>query len=119
MHTIRDLVGALAHRQGVDAVIVLGRDGILIDSETFEGGAVDTESIAALIPSVIAAADDVGASAARGQLLTAILEYPLGIGMISVLTGEAILLVLVHPGANVGSLLFELRRYREQIAALV
>ena len=34
MATIRDLVGALRQREGVDAAIVLGRDGLLIDSQT-------------------------------------------------------------------------------------
>jgi predicted regulator of Ras-like GTPase activity (Roadblock/LC7/MglB family) len=39
--------------------------------------------------------------------------------VVSVLSAEAILLVLVQPQANVGQLLFELRRNREHMAALV
>jgi predicted regulator of Ras-like GTPase activity (Roadblock/LC7/MglB family) len=35
------------------------------------------------------------------------------------LSPEAILLVLLNPRANIGQLLFELRRNREHIAALV
>lgn len=117
MHTIRELVAALRQREGVDAAVVLGRDGLLIDSQAAES--VDAESIAALVPAVIAAADELGATAVHGQLLTAILEYPLGIAMVSVLTGEAILLVLARQSANLGPLLFELRRHRESIAALI
>ena len=37
----------------------------------------------------------------------------------SALSVEAILVVLVQPTANIGQLLYELRRNREQIAALV
>ena len=33
MASIRDLVAALRQRDGVDAAIVLGRDGLLIDSQ--------------------------------------------------------------------------------------
>src|SRR5919204_79308 len=55
MPTIRDLVGAIRRRDGVDAAVVLGRDGLLIDSETASD--VDAESVAALVPSIVAAAD--------------------------------------------------------------
>jgi predicted regulator of Ras-like GTPase activity (Roadblock/LC7/MglB family) len=36
-----------------------------------------------------------------------------------VLSGDALLLVLAQPNPNLGQLLFELRRNREHIAALV
>jgi predicted regulator of Ras-like GTPase activity (Roadblock/LC7/MglB family) len=51
--------------------------------------------------------------------MTAVLEYQRGLAVVSVLSPESLLLVLVRPGANVGQLLFELRRNREQIASLV
>ena len=117
MPTIRDLVGAIRQRDGVEAAIVLGRDGLLIDSQTADG--LDAENVAAHIPSVISAADEFGKAAGRGTLTTAILEHPGGMAVVSVLTGEAVLLVLVQPTANIGQLLFELRKNREFIASLV
>lgn len=117
MPTIRDLVGALRRREGIDAAVVLGRDGLLIDSDT--APSVDAESVAALIPSVVAAADEYGAHDGRGPLATAVLEYAQGVAVVSVLTHDAILVVLARPEANLGTLLFELRRNRENIAALV
>src|ERR1051325_3093036 len=51
MATIREVVEALGRRTGVDAVVVVGRDGLPIDSRTANG--VDAESVAALLPSVI------------------------------------------------------------------
>ena len=39
--------------------------------------------------------------------------------LIPVLSADAVLFVLVRPQANIGQLLFELRRNREHIAALV
>ena len=117
MPTIRDLVGALRRRDGVDAAVVLGRDGLLIDSETASD--VDAESVAALVPSIVAAADEFGAQSGRGALTTAILEHAHGVALVSVLSNDAILLVLAQPNANVGKLLFELRRHRQNIASLV
>jgi predicted regulator of Ras-like GTPase activity (Roadblock/LC7/MglB family) len=49
----------------------------------------------------------------------AVLEYQRGLAVVSALSPQALLLVLVAPAANVGQLLFELRRNREQIASLV
>lgn len=117
MPTIRDLVGAIRQREGVEAAIVLGRDGLLIDSQAVPN--LDAEDVAAHVPSIISAADELGAAATRGALTTAVLEYPRGIAVVSALTADAVLLVLVAPSANVGQLLFELRRNREHIAALV
>src|ERR1041384_6560188 len=48
MATIRDVVEALNRRAGVDAVVVVGRDGLAIDSRVKDG--VDGESVAALLP---------------------------------------------------------------------
>jgi predicted regulator of Ras-like GTPase activity (Roadblock/LC7/MglB family) len=48
-----------------------------------------------------------------------VLEHRNGLAIVSVLSSEAILLVLVTPRANIGQLLFELRRNRGHIAALV
>jgi predicted regulator of Ras-like GTPase activity (Roadblock/LC7/MglB family) len=117
MPSIRDLVAAIRQREGVEAAIVLGRDGLLIDSQAVAG--LDPEDIAARIPPVIGPADELGAALKRGELLTAVLEHRGGIAIVSAMSSEAILFVLVTPQANIGQLLFELRRNRDHIAALV
>jgi predicted regulator of Ras-like GTPase activity (Roadblock/LC7/MglB family) len=115
MPSIRELVAAIRQREGVDAAVVLGRDGQLIDSET--GPGLDAGGIAARIPAVVVSADQLGAESSRGQLLTAVLEHRDGLALVAVLSAEATLLVLITPRANVGQLLFELRRNREHMAA--
>ena len=117
MASIRDLVAAIRQREGVEAAIVLGRDGLLIDSQAVAG--LDPEDLAARIPPIILSADDLGTAAQRGELLTAVMEHRGGLVIISAMSSEAILFVLVTPQANVDQLLFELRRNREHIAALV
>jgi len=117
MASIRDLVAALRQREGVDAAIVLGRDGLLIDSQAIEG--MNPEDLAARIPPVLTPADELGVAAQRGELVTAVLEMKEGLTIISALSAEAVLVVLVKPSANIGQLLYELRRNRQHIAALV
>jgi predicted regulator of Ras-like GTPase activity (Roadblock/LC7/MglB family) len=117
MPTIRDLVAVIRQREGVEAAVVLGRDGLLIDSQADAG--LDAEDIAAHVPSIIQYADELGVSAARGALATTVLEYERGLAIVSCLSPDAVLLVLVQPTANLGQLLYELRRNRANIAALV
>lgn len=117
MPTIRDLVGAIRQRDGVDAAVVLGRDGLVIDGDVASGLASD--EVAAHVPSILSAADEFGAATGRGGLITAVLEYPGGLAIASAMSPEATLLVLVQPQTNIGQLLFELRRNREHIASLV
>ncbi len=117
MPTIRDLVSALRRRDGVDAAIVLGRDGLLIDGAT--SGDLDAEGIAAHVPPLAFAAMELGHAAARGEFGLMVLEYGAGTAVVTAVTADALLLVLLHPGANLSSLLFDLRLHRAQIAALV
>jgi predicted regulator of Ras-like GTPase activity (Roadblock/LC7/MglB family) len=115
--SIRDLVAAIRQREGVEAAVVLGRDGLLIDGQAVP--ALDPERIAALIPPIIGPADELGAALRRAELLTAVMEYRDGFAIISAISSEAVLFVLLTPQANIGQLLFELRRNRDHIAALV
>jgi hypothetical protein len=115
--SIRDLVAAIRQREGVEAAVVLGRDGLLIDGQAVPG--LDPERMAALIPPIIGPADELGAAIRRAEMLTAVMEYRTGVVIISSMSSEAILFVLCTPKANVGQLLFELRRNRDHIAALV
>jgi predicted regulator of Ras-like GTPase activity (Roadblock/LC7/MglB family) len=117
MPTIRDLVAAIRARDGVEAAVVLGRDGLLIDSQSIPN--LDAEHVGAHVPSIIQFADELGGAAARGNLQTAVLEHERGLAVISCLSADAVLLVLLQPSANLGQLLYELRRNRANIASLV
>jgi predicted regulator of Ras-like GTPase activity (Roadblock/LC7/MglB family) len=117
MPSIRDLVEAIRTRDGVDAAVILGRDGLLIDSQVAPG--IDAEAVAARIPSIVAPADEVGMSIGGGVLTTAVLEYEHGFAIVSVMSPEALLLVLVKSSAELPSLLHDLRRHRASLATLV
>ena len=117
MPNIRDVVQALGGREGVDGVILLGHDGLTIDSVV--SGSLDSDSVSALVPSVIDICSRFGANSGRGQFVTGVFEYSSGFAIVTQLTPEALLAVLVRPGVNVGSLLYDLRRHRAAIAELL
>src|SRR5882762_826989 len=117
MATIRDVVEALSRSNGVDAVVVVGRDGLPIDSRVANG--VDADSVAALLPTAIKHMAQLGDAGGRGDFTSAVLEFGGGLAVVAVLHADALLIVLVQPATNVGALLFDLRRHRTAIAGLL
>ena len=117
MPTIRDVVEALGRRSGVDAVVVVGRDGLAIDSRA--GNGVDADGVAALLPSIVSGMGQLGQAAGRGDFGTGVLEFGRGLAVVAVLHVDALLVVLVQPSTNVGALLYDLRRHRSAIAGLL
>ncbi len=115
--TIRDVVDALAQREGVNTVIVLGRDGLPIASGAKNG--VDADGLAALVPSLVDACTEFGHAGACGDFTTSVVEYGAGLAIVSVLTPETLLTILVDPKTNVGPLLYELHQHRPNIAGLL
>jgi predicted regulator of Ras-like GTPase activity (Roadblock/LC7/MglB family) len=117
MPGIHDVVLALNRRPGVEAVVVVGRDGLPIDSQTKNG--VDADNVAALVPGVLRDADELGAAGGRGEFTAGVLEFGRGLAVVSVLSPDAWVVVLVQPETNVGALLFDIRRHRSAIAGLL
>lgn len=117
MATIRDFVVAIRQREGIAAAVVLGRDGLLIDSQVDSG--LDAEHIAAHVPSIIQYTEDLANAASQGELRTIVLEHLHGATIISTMSEDVVLLVMATPHADLGALLFDLRRHRANIAALV
>jgi predicted regulator of Ras-like GTPase activity (Roadblock/LC7/MglB family) len=119
MPTIRELVQAIARREGVDAVVVVGRDGLPIDSASADGTGIDAETVAAQLPAAVRGMTELGSAGGRGEFATGVLEFGGGLAVVAVLHSEALLVILVRPDTNIGTLLFDLRRHRTAIAGLL
>lgn len=117
MPSVRDLVAAIRQRDGVDAAIILGPDGLVIHGDA--APEVDGDALSARVPALLAAARGLAGTTQRGDLFTAVLEHEYGVHVLSVLSPDAILVVLITPDANLGDLLFDLRRNRQKFASVL
>src|SRR5256885_17166693 len=108
MATIRDVVDALGRREGVEAVIILGNDGLPIASHVANGA--DAEVLSALVPSVVQATEQLGHHAGRGAMTTGVVEYQSGLAVLANITSDAKLLVMLRPKPNTGPPLYDLTR---------
>ncbi len=124
--TLKQLVEAVVQHEGVEAVLVIGRDGLLVDGRT-GSSAVDLDALAAHLPRVLNAATALGGSASgdgqaaggRGELVSTVMEFEHGLALAAVLSPEASLLVLLGRGSNAAPLLYDLRRFRGRIASII
>lgn len=117
MPSIRDLLETLCTHDGVEGAILLGRDGLLIDSRAASG--IDPESTSALVPALASAADELGAHSGHGGLTLGVVELERGYAVVAPVSADALLLVLARTDAQLATLLYELRRHRGQLATLV
>ena len=90
--TLRDLTEAIQQRPGVQGVVILGADGLVIETHD--------------------AAQD-------GELKLALLEFDDGFGVVLRLTPHAMLFVSTTRDVALAELLYDLRRHRAPMAALV
>lgn len=116
MPTIRDLTVAIRQRAGIEAVVILGRDGLLIDTQATID--LDAEGLAARVPGIVAAADEIGTATGQGSMRLALVEHETGYAVVSSVGDDAIMCVLTTATADLGSLLYDVRRHRESIARL-
>lgn len=117
MATLRELTEAIQARPGIQSVVILGADGLVI--ETHHAGHDHAESIAARVPAVAMAARQLGEAATLGDAQLTLFELERGYGIILHLSVNALLFVSAGPDVALGDLLYDLRRHRAPMSALV
>lgn len=117
MPAIRDLVAAVRQREGVEAAVVLGNDGLVIQGSGQPG--FDLDALAATVPSMLSTATELARAARVGEVDSAVVQTSDGFIVVTTIGPEVLLLIVLRFDANVAQLLGELRRNRDSIAALV
>ena len=117
MPGIHDLVAAVRQREGVEAAVVLGNDGLLIQGEGQPG--FDLDALAATVPGLMGTTGELARAARIGDMDSLVVQTSDGFIVVSVMSAEVLLLVVLRFDANIAQLLGELRRNRDSIAALV
>jgi predicted regulator of Ras-like GTPase activity (Roadblock/LC7/MglB family) len=108
---------ALRAHPGVEHVLVLGRDGLLIQHAGAPG--LDAETVSAMVPGLAGAAANLGGAAELGEASTVAVRLERGVALVSVLSADVLLAVLLRGDVGFAPLLRELAGRREALAALV
>jgi len=113
----RHHVRVLRAHPGVEHVLVLGRDGLLIQHAG--DGALDPETVSAMVPGLTAAAGALGRAADAGDAETVVVKLERGVALAAVLGDDVLLAVLLRDGVGFAPLLRELGSRRAALASLV
>jgi predicted regulator of Ras-like GTPase activity (Roadblock/LC7/MglB family) len=113
---LAEVLRGLAARDGVQGTLLLSGEGLPIEHA---GRAVEPETVAALAATLAQYGGRLGESAARGELRMAVLDYEQGPLVLARAGATDWLAVLARPGADIGPLLYDLRRHAPALAGLL
>jgi predicted regulator of Ras-like GTPase activity (Roadblock/LC7/MglB family) len=117
MSQLDDALDRIRSHDGVEHVLVLGRDGLLIQHAG--RGALDAETVSAMVPGVAQAAGALGGAAGTGAAATVVVRLERGVAIVQELSDDVLLAVLVRPSVGFAPLLHDLSESRGQLASLV
>lgn len=103
---------------GVEHLLLLGQDGLLV-RQLDRADLLDGETVAAMVPAVVAACNEFATAAGRGAFATAVLDLGDAVAILTSLPPELLLTVILRPGVGFAPLLQELGRERTRLASLV
>jgi predicted regulator of Ras-like GTPase activity (Roadblock/LC7/MglB family) len=117
MHTLSEVLRALAARPGVNAVVLVSPDGLPIEQAGREAG--DAEAAAALAATALRHALRLADGASTGDLRTLLLEGADATLVLCPVGPGGWILCRVAPDADFGDLLFDLRQHQPALAGLL
>jgi predicted regulator of Ras-like GTPase activity (Roadblock/LC7/MglB family) len=106
----------LREYEGVEHVLLVGRDGLLIHHTG--DGPLDAETVAALAPGLASACASLGDAAGQIGFSTAAVEWDGGVGLLSTIADDLLLVILLLPGIGFAPVLRAVRQQRDRLGAL-
>ncbi len=117
MPPLETALQSLRAHPGVEEILVVGHDGLLI--QHVGDGRIDAETVSAMLPALAQAAAQLGAAAGRGEAPTVVVRLGSGAAVIQELSADLLLAALVGGGVGFAPLLAELHARRAELAGLV
>ncbi len=117
MSSLETALQALRAHPGVEEVLVLGHDGLLI--QHVGDARIDAETVSAMVPGLTQAAAGLGRAAGKGASPTAVLRLERGVLVVEELSPDLLLAVVLAEGVAFAALLREIHGRRDALAALV
>lgn len=119
MAEIDTMLAGIAGIDGVKAVVIAGRDGLMIHGSQKAGGQEDLDALAAISADVVRNVRTLAADMGRDGLDQVIAEFGDGLVLLQPVGEEASLAVTAGPNGNLGRLRFLVRRRAPELGRLV
>jgi predicted regulator of Ras-like GTPase activity (Roadblock/LC7/MglB family) len=119
MAEIDTMLEGIAGIDGVKAVVIAGRDGLMIHGSQKAGGQEDLDALAAISADVVRNVRTLAADMGRDGLDQVIAEFGDGLVLLQPVGEEASLTVTAGPDGNLGRLRFLVRRRAPELGRLI
>jgi predicted regulator of Ras-like GTPase activity (Roadblock/LC7/MglB family) len=118
MADLTELLNGFVRVRGVNAALIVGQDGLVLQSVNAPGAEdTDVEILGAMASSGLLPAEEIGEKTDRGRLVQGIYEYERGVVVIEPLGSTAILVVVTTESANLGLLRLQARKAHPDLEA--
>ncbi len=103
------LLEELVSVDGVNAAVIVGRDGFVIDGVS-NSGSLETETVGAVISAGTGSSEVMGRELNVGTMTQGMMEFSDGLIIMSLVGIEAILAVVADTKANLGYVRFQIKK---------
>ncbi len=103
------LLEELVNVDGVNAAVIVGRDGFVIDGVS-NSGSLETETVGAVISAGTGSSEVMGRELNVGTMTQGMMEFSDGLIIMSLVGIEAILAVVADTKANLGYVRFQIKK---------
>lgn len=116
MAELDELINGFTRVRGVTAAVVVGQDGLVLQSATAPGAdEADVDVLGAMAASGLVPAQEIGDQINRGRLTQGIYEFEKGVVVVEPIGESAILVVLTQSAANLGLLRLQTRKVHPEL----
>ncbi|UCH94646.1 MAG: DUF4388 domain-containing protein [Candidatus Aminicenantes bacterium] len=115
MASLREQLEDFLQVEGVSTVVVVGRDGFIIDSAST--GSFNIDEVGAVVSTGMGSSESMGGDLGVGDMQQGMLEYDNGIVFMRALGEDAIFVVVASPNVNLGMVRLQIKRRSNGIQA--
>lgn len=108
MASLREQLEDFLQVEGVITVVVVGRDGFIIDSAAT--GSFNIDEVGAVVSTGMGSSESMGVDLGVGDLQQGMLEYDAGIVFMNALGEDAIFVLVARPNVNLGMVRLQIKR---------
>lgn len=112
---LKQILGEFLKIEGVNAAVVVGRDGFVIESAA--SGKVDIDALGAMASTGMGTAEAMGKELQKGELLQMLVELEKGPIILSPLSGDELIAIVADTTANTGRIRYDLKKNKERLIA--
>jgi predicted regulator of Ras-like GTPase activity (Roadblock/LC7/MglB family) len=109
MNTLKSLLQDLTDLEGINATVLVNRDGFAIDG-MMSGAQIDMEYMAAIISAGVGSSEQMSRQLELGSINLNMVECEKGVIMVVLLGENAVLAVVADPTVALGSIRYQLKK---------